>query len=1339
MKRIRQIISVLLAVAMIFSVTHSFAMMKQNIEYFTTKQRAWDIQVDNSIVYLADGTAGVQIVDTTDKENFALLANINTGVDARVVEKKGDILYVCGGGQMFVYNVKKPEKPVLLKTDIIQQSAARANFDGNILGVFGGATATIFDASDKVMPEKAATIGGIGNMLGGYVKDNYVYVISKNTLYIYDISDFSNVKTTASLVIDTVDYAPDIIVEDDYLYIADDTVLATVDVSDKTKPQVILSEDYAVAKPNGLYIDGDTLFLGGYNQKVLVFDISKPEKPVKTDECSANSGVYALMTEDDNYIYCAGMGGAYVINRNFSFDKTKLPPFLSESEVFGDNGASVKYENPFDDTKGHWAEEHIAKMSGLGYVKGRENNKFVPEDNITRAEFIAIAVRMATPALERYKYRFLDVDSEAWYADYIETAYIKGLIPEEMVENNKLLPNEKITREEMAAITVNLMKNLGIEPLETKLVFDDADDISKWAKDYVGAAYSLGLINGMEDNKYMPKNPSTRAQVCKILASAYDMTLEADAEFISKTKYNPAENTTKEFTKAYEKKNAQEGYPIIISVTDAVKPGDLVSFFGEYLSNPIVYLEEGVSEAPEPSENAVVLEVIDKDDANQCVTCMIPENAKAGAFTAYIKNSAGFSAPVPVNMARLTWVDREVAQKDDIIRINGRNFAGKEFDAELNTSVALVNEKATYNLSIKSINPFMVEAYIGEDVASGEYDVYISNDGERWVTCDETYGKIIVKDKTYDPYNLNQPWADEFDWDNKIDVTQAPYNADKTGVSDSTSAIQKAIDDAHNAGGGVVYFPEGEYKHTGLQMDSKVVLMGAGMEKSKIIYAYKGDDVASKQMIGTKGDAKINGRIGFMNLGIFSEDSATQYAPDAYLWLGEDWGSNIDNASIRTAEYIFIKGCKLWSPMIYPAKSTGRGLGVVCVVKGNTLFENNIFYGKTMSVVSSYMGKYVQVINNHFTTAVGNLTCVASNSTIVGNVMNRNWEYGTELLNTQGVFMRGYSYVADNIIRKTGMPGSNDGELVCSEVYRAGTRMSGKVVGADKTSITVEPLKNSAGELLYHAAGGWSLNVCWGDKWDVVITAGKGLGQRRRVLSLDESTQTFQIENEWDIIPDSTSKFVFIISSYSTTIYNNYAHTGAKGMWVYGDSYDSVISENNLIDTEGCYIYTCHNDSIGRTNIAYFNRMSKNVSRGFGSKSGLNGIGILAGVEFAAPTAVPAYGASITDNLIVGGDVLPEQSQVTEAPPICGIYAVNRQSVKATNSNTVMKGVIIEDNRVEKLDRGISLGNTYDIDINKSGQNVLGPMSENIVLKGNTFSEVQNEILDFKNEGTFVD
>ena len=42
---------------------------------------------------------------------------------------------------------------------------------------------------------------------------------------------------------------------------------------------------------------------------------------------------------------------------------------------------------------------------------------------------------------------------------------------------------------------------------------------------------------------------------------------------------------------------------------------------------------------------------------------------------------------------------------------------------------------------------------------------------------------------------------------NIYDVTQPQYNADKTGASDSTLSIQKAIDDAQAAGGGIIYLP----------------------------------------------------------------------------------------------------------------------------------------------------------------------------------------------------------------------------------------------------------------------------------------------------------------------------------------------------------------------------------------------------------------------------------------------------------------------------------------------------------------------------------------------------
>lgn len=44
-----------------------------------------------------------------------------------------------------------------------------------------------------------------------------------------------------------------------------------------------------------------------------------------------------------------------------------------------------------------------------------------------------------------------------------------------------------------------------------------------------------------------------------------------------------------------------------------------------------------------------------------------------------------------------------------------------------------------------------------------------------------------------------------------VDVTQAPYLADKTGNADATPQIQRALEDAGSLGGGVVYLPAGTY------------------------------------------------------------------------------------------------------------------------------------------------------------------------------------------------------------------------------------------------------------------------------------------------------------------------------------------------------------------------------------------------------------------------------------------------------------------------------------------------------------------------------------------------
>jgi len=67
----------------------------------------------------------------------------------------------------------------------------------------------------------------------------------------------------------------------------------------------------------------------------------------------------------------------------------------------------------------------------------------------------------------------------------------------------------------------------------------------------------------------------------------------------------------------------------------------------------------------------------------------------------------------------------------------------------------------------------------------------------------------------------------------------ADFQAEAGGVTDCTSAIQAAIDAASDAGGGVVFFPEGLFRVDGVLRvaASKVVLRGEGPALSKVFFS----------------------------------------------------------------------------------------------------------------------------------------------------------------------------------------------------------------------------------------------------------------------------------------------------------------------------------------------------------------------------------------------------------------------------------------------------------------------------------------------------------------------
>lgn len=71
-------------------------------------------------------------------------------------------------------------------------------------------------------------------------------------------------------------------------------------------------------------------------------------------------------------------------------------------------------------------------------------------------------------------------------------------------------------------------------------------------------------------------------------------------------------------------------------------------------------------------------------------------------------------------------------------------------------------------------------------------------------------------------------------------VTSSPYNANSTGSAMATTAIQKAIDDANQAGGGTVFIPAGVYKCANLTLKSNVTFYLAG--GAVIVGTGKGED-----------------------------------------------------------------------------------------------------------------------------------------------------------------------------------------------------------------------------------------------------------------------------------------------------------------------------------------------------------------------------------------------------------------------------------------------------------------------------------------------------------------
>lgn len=170
----------------------------------------------------------------------------------------------------------------------------------------------------------------------------------------------------------------------------------------------------------------------------------------------------------------------------------------------------------FDDIENvSWAKESILALNKKGIVKGDENGNFNPYNNVTRAEYILMLVRAFELFDDTAECEFLDLAKDHFAHSAIASAYKKGIISG--IGNDLFTPEHKITRQDLAVMTIRAAEAYGIEFKMESMSFQDEGRMSEYAKDSVLKLVSEGIINGMGDGTFAPLENATRAQAAKIL------------------------------------------------------------------------------------------------------------------------------------------------------------------------------------------------------------------------------------------------------------------------------------------------------------------------------------------------------------------------------------------------------------------------------------------------------------------------------------------------------------------------------------------------------------------------------------------------------------------------------------------------------------------------------------------------------------------------------------------------------------------------------------------------------------------------------------------------------
>ena len=270
-----------------------------------------------------------------------------------------------------------------------------------------------------------------------------------------------------------------------------------------------------------LVLEFDIFITDGEGMDIYVFEVGNNVEATKV-EVSADLVNWIYVGDADGSLCGVDLNGKVPADGKYKYVRiTDLLTSPSGSYPGADIDAVAGLNAKVPASGSEWANEELEKADAMGLIPDCLDGADLTAD-ITRAEFAAVAVKVyealsGTPAIPIVNNPFTDCNDVE-----VLKAYNIGAVNGTSATTYD--PDALLNREQAATMLTRVFKKVTLAgwtlptdsqftlPYTKPAAFADDKDISDWAKDSVYFMAANGIINGVGNNMFAPKNVTTEEQ-----------------------------------------------------------------------------------------------------------------------------------------------------------------------------------------------------------------------------------------------------------------------------------------------------------------------------------------------------------------------------------------------------------------------------------------------------------------------------------------------------------------------------------------------------------------------------------------------------------------------------------------------------------------------------------------------------------------------------------------------------------------------------------------------------------------------------------------------------------